>query len=167
LWFYPKGVVPKHEVRFSSFGAGDIVIPPQTVSMHEGFTVLQAPTILQSFQPHMHLRGKASLLEAIYPDGHTQVLSYVPNFAFNWHVNYIYADDAAPLLPKGTVMHSIMWFDNTAANRQNPDPRQWVTTGDRTVDEMGSNHTTLVYITEAEYKALVEQRKKRVPTTQE
>ena len=32
---------------------------------------------LENFQPHMHLRGKAMAMEAILPDGTTQMLSYV------------------------------------------------------------------------------------------
>ena len=54
----------------------------------------------------MHLRGKAMMMEAILPTGQTQVLSYVDNFNFNWHNSYVYADDAAPLLPKGTILRS-------------------------------------------------------------
>ncbi len=50
----------------------------------------------------MHLRGKAMEVEAILPDGTTQMVSYVGNFNFNWMTNYIYADDAAPVFPKGT-----------------------------------------------------------------
>ena len=74
----------------------------------------------------MHLRGKAMLLEAILPDGTTQTISYVDHFNFNWMTNYIYTDDAAPLLPKGTIVHVVAWHDNTAANPFNPDPNQWV-----------------------------------------
>ncbi|HML18779.1 MAG TPA: hypothetical protein VK419_17230 [Bryobacteraceae bacterium] len=62
----------------------------------------------------MHLRGKAMSLEAILPDGATEVLSYVNRFNFNWMVNYIYADDSAPVLPKGTVIKVTAWYDNTA-----------------------------------------------------
>ena len=56
--------------------------------------------MLENFQPHMHLRGKAMMVEAILPDGTTEVVSYVGNFNFNWMTNYIYADDAAPMFPE-------------------------------------------------------------------
>ena len=42
------------------------------------------------------------------------MLSYVDHFNFNWMNNYIYADDAAPVLPKGTMIHVTAWHDNTA-----------------------------------------------------
>ena len=73
----------------------------------EGYTALRAPARLENFQPHMHLRGKAMLLEAILPDGTKRTLSYVDHFNFNWMTNYIYADDAAPVLPKGTIIHVV------------------------------------------------------------
>ena len=55
----------------------------------------------------MHNRGKAECLEAIYPTGRVETLSCA-SFRFNWHLNYVYADETAPLLPAGTVLHSIM-----------------------------------------------------------
>ena len=63
----------------------------------------------------MHMRGKGMTLEAINLDNTTTVLSSVDHFDFNWHVNYVYADEAAPLLPAGTVLHIIGIHDNTAA----------------------------------------------------
>ena len=61
----------------------------------------------------MHLRGKGMSMEAIYADGRREMLSQVTDFNFNWHNMYIYADDAAPLLPKGTILHFTSWWDNT------------------------------------------------------
>ena len=84
----------------------------------------------------MHLRGKAMSKEAILPDGTVQMISHVNNFQFNWHTNYVYAEDVAPILPKGTVLRITAWHDNTTASKNNPDPDQWVGWGDRTVDEM-------------------------------
>ena len=109
----------------------------------------------------MHLRGKAMAMEAILPDGTTRMLSYVDHFNFNWMNNYIYADDAAPVLPKGTIIHVTAWHDNTAANPNNPDPNQWVGWGDRTVDEMAHAWVNVTYISEADYQAwLAEQKSK-------
>ena len=78
------------------------------------------------------------------------MLSYVNNFKFNWHVNYIYADDAAPLLPKGTILESPRGT-TTPANKNNPDPDQWVGWGDRTVDEMAHAWVDVTYLEQAEF----------------
>jgi hypothetical protein len=110
----------------------------------------------------MHLRGKAMSLEAILPSGRTVILSHVDNFTFNWHTSYVYADDAAPLLPKGTVMKITAWHDNTSANPSNPDPNVWVGYGDRTVDEMGHAWVNVTYLTDEEYLAEVEARRTRL-----
>ena len=120
----------------------------QSIVETEGYTALRAPARLENFQPHMHLRGKAMLLEAILPDGTRRTLSYVDHFNFNWMTNYIYADDAAPVLPKGTIIHVVAWHDNTANNPNNPDPDQWVGWGDRTVDEMAHAWVNVTYISD-------------------
>ena len=75
-------------------------------------------------------------MEALYPDGHREVLNCADWFDNIWHLNYIYDPDYAFVLPKGTVNQITTWHDNTRANRNNPDPRQWVSYGPRTVDEM-------------------------------
>jgi hypothetical protein len=170
LWFYKKGEEPKKRSYLIGFTGIDrtkmLDIPPNSLAMTEGFTVLKENTLIENFQPHFHLRGKAMQVEAILPDGSRQILSYVSNFNFNWMTNYIYDDDAAPLLPKGTVIHVSAWYDNTKANKSNPDPDQWVGYGDRTVDEMAHAWMNVVYFNDAEYKALDAERKaKTVKTT--
>jgi hypothetical protein len=114
---------------------------------------------VENFQPHMHLRGTAMAMEAILPDGRTQMLSHVNNFNFNWHLNYVYKDEAAPLLPKGTLLRITAWYDNTTANPNNPDPNQWVGFGDRTVDEMGHAWVNITYIDDEDYEAEVAKKK--------
>src|SRR5215469_18648120 len=160
VYFYPKGQEPKYRTILTAFpatpgnaGFGELDIPPNSVTQSEGYQVLRAPARLENFQPHMHLRGKAMLLEAILPDGTKRTLSYVDHFNFNWMTNYIYADDAAPVLPKGTVIHAVAWHDNTANNPNNPDPNQWVGWGDRTVDEMAHAWVNVTYISDEDYAA--------------
>ena len=159
VYLYPKGQEPKYRTYLTGFVAtpgnlamGDIDLPPNSVAQTEGWQTLAAPARLENIQPHMHLRGKAMLLEAILPDGTKRTISYIDKFQFNWMTNYIYSDDAAPVLPKGTVIHVVAWHDNTAANKNNPDPNQWVGWGDRTVDEMAHAWVNVTYITEDDYK---------------
>jgi hypothetical protein len=163
MWFYKKGEEPKKRSYLIGFTGIDrakmLDIAPNSMAMTEGFTVLKENALIENFQPHFHLRGKSMQVEAVLPDGGKQVISYVGNFNFNWMTNYIYDDDAAPLLPKGTVIHVTAWYDNTKANKNNPDPDQWVGYGDRTVDEMAHAWMNVVYFNDAEYKALVAERK--------
>lgn len=48
------------------------------------------------------------------------------DFNFNWMTTYVYDDNVAPLLPKGTILRVTAWHDNTAGKKTNPDPNQWV-----------------------------------------
>jgi len=165
VYFYPKGQEPKyrqHLLRMGNTGTGAIDIPPNTISATETYYPLRQAARIESFQPHMHLRGKAMSLEAILPTGQTVILSHVDNFNFNWHSSYVYADTAAPLVPKGTVMKVTAWHDNTAANKANPDPNVWVGYGDRTVDEMGHAWVNVTYLSDQEYVAEVEARRARL-----
>jgi hypothetical protein len=128
--------------------------PDGTHKMH----VLPAPARLENFQPHMHMCGKAMSMEAIYPDGRQELLSHVNNFQWNWHVNYVYADHVAPLLPKGTTLVITAWHDNTMENPNNPDPEQWVGWGDRTVHEMAHAWVDVTYLEQEDYEMLVAER---------
>jgi hypothetical protein len=163
LWFYPKGQEPKKRsylIGFTGLREREFLdIPPNSVAYTEGFTVLKENTMITNFQPHFHLRGKAMKVEAIKPDGGREIVSYVGNFNFNWMTNYIYQDDASPIYPKGTIIQVSAWYDNTTANKDNPDPEQWVGYGDRTVDEMAHAWMNVVYLSDAEYDALVAKRK--------
>jgi hypothetical protein len=154
VYFYPKGETPKYRMRAVSLKAfADYLdIPPNSITVTQGFHVLRQPARIESFEPHMHLRGKAMEIKAILPDGAVKTLSYVNNFNFNWMNNYIYADDAAPVLPRGTIINVIAWLDNTASNKYNPDPNQWVGWGSRSIDEMASAELNVIYISEEDYK---------------
>ena len=162
IYFYPKGQEPKFRQVLHLMGAtnaGGVDIPPNTVKATEGYFVMRENGRVESFQPHMHLRGKAMSMEAILPNGSTQVLSHVADFNFNWHNTYVYEDNAAPLLPKGTILKITGWHDNTSALKSNPDPNVWVGYGDRTVDEMAHAWVNVTYMNDADYRAEIATRR--------
>jgi hypothetical protein len=165
IYFYPKGQEPKYRQVLHLMGSGGIDIPPNTVKATQGFFALREAARVESFQPHMHLRGKAMSIDAILPTGQLQTLSHVADFNFNWHNSYVYADDAAPLLPKGTILRITAWHDNTPAKKSNPEPNTWVGYGDRTVDEMAHAWVNVTYFTEQDYQAELEARKARTAKT--
>ena len=58
----------------------------------------------------------------------------VPKYDFNWQTDYVFAQ---PLkLPKGTKIRAVAHYDNSAANKANPDPKVNVKWGDQTWEEM-------------------------------
>jgi hypothetical protein len=178
--FYPKGYVPKYISRWITIFPehfNDIEIPPGQITRADGYYRLPKSARIDAFQPHMHMRGKAQCLEAIYPNtvenpdslpvnarsGATrrEILACVDRFDFNWQAAYFFADDVAPLLPAGTILHQIAIFDNTASNRHNPDPTVWVGYGQRSVDEMCNTHVTAVFLSDEDFKRQVAERSAR------
>jgi mono/diheme cytochrome c family protein len=135
--FHPKGYQPTLKPSFSrSLGNGvDISIRPNESNQQlHAYTVLQEHTKVTSFEPHLHAPGSRMCLEAIW-GYNIQTLSCA-GYDHNWVRGYDYADDAAPLLPKGTILHIIGYMDNSASNRNVPDPRNWQGSGNRSVANM-------------------------------
>ncbi len=110
-------------------------IPPGAGS-HEvrASQTMRRDTTLTSMTPHMHMRGKDMTYIAHYPDGRSETLLSVPNYDFNWQHTYLLAEPK--LLPAGTKVEVIAHFDNSTANRFNPDPTATVRWGDQTWEEM-------------------------------
>ena len=170
VYFYPKGQEPKFRTMLSLYSAvtggnRNLDIAPNSISVGQNFHVMRKAGRVENFQPHMHLRGKAMMVEAILPNGTQQVLGFVNNFEFNWMNNYVFDDDYAPLLPKGTILKITAWHDNTAAKKSNPDPTQWIGWGDRTVDEMAHAWINITYMNDDDFQKEVDARKAKMGTT--
>ncbi len=140
-------------------------IPPNTVAQHERFWPLPQAALIISFQPHMHFLGTRMLLEAIHPDGRREVLTDVPHYEQNWQITYTYK--TPHLFPKGTILHTISWHDNTAANKNNPDPTSWRGWGSRTMDEMGHGWTDIAFLTDEQYEKELAKRSRPAATHQQ
>jgi hypothetical protein len=80
----------------------------------------------------------------------------------NWVRAYWYEDDAAPLLPKGTILHVIGYFDTTSANRNVPDPRNWSGSGHRSVDNMMINLMQAINLSDEQFEAEVAKRREKL-----
>lgn len=165
LVFHPPGTTPDH-VRWTKQLAGAhgtiaglVDLPPGQVTRSDGYTRFSKAARITMFQPHMHMLGKYQCLELIYPTQpvQTEVVNCA-HFDYNWHLAYNYADDAAPLVPAGTILHVINWHDNTAGHRANPDPRNWTGSGGRTIDEMGFAWIGWYDLTDEEYEAELAER---------
>lgn len=89
---------------------------------------------LYGMLPHTHVRGKRWTYEVIYPDGRTQTILNVPKYDFDWQTDYEFKQPVK--LPKGSKLHAVAWYDNSPANKSNPDPTKDVWWGDQTFEEM-------------------------------
>ena len=126
---------PKFQQRGGSVIQPRFVIPAGAPA-HEvrGTRVLAADTLITSFTPHMHVRGKDMIYIAKFPDGTTETLLSVPQYDFNWQLTYELAKPR--LFPKGTEIEVIAHYDNSPGNKFNPDPAKDVRWGDQTWEEM-------------------------------
>jgi hypothetical protein len=124
-------VVVTHETRNTRFKipAGDDNFKVEAYSKSESVDVK-----LLGLMPHMHVRGKSFLYEAVYPDGRKQTLLDVPAYDFNWQTSYRLSEPVD--LPANTRIHCVAHFDNSENNLNNPDPTKAVSWGEQTWDEM-------------------------------
>jgi mono/diheme cytochrome c family protein len=173
VWLYPEGHQGKHKQDLKNYSllmkGGELELAPHGTAMTQGFHTFKTPVRIDSFQPHGHFRLVGKTLEIFYPEtGKLEMVSSVSNWTNNWHTSHIYADDAAPLVPKGAVLVITGYYDNTSANKQNPDPDQWVGPGSRTADEMSHAWIAVTHLDDESYERLVAEREARKKTqTQE
>ena len=95
---------------------------------------IEEETYLANMMPHMHVRGKSAKYTVKYPDGREVVALWVPNYDFNWQLRYQLEEPI--FMPKGAVLEAEFHYDNSGANRFNPDPTAEVHWGDQTWEEM-------------------------------
>jgi hypothetical protein len=169
IWLYPEGHTAKHKQDLKLYSllmkGSELEIPPHGTVMTQGFHSFKTPVRIDSFQPHGHFRLVAKTLEIFYPEsGKLEMVSSISNWTNNWHTSHIYADEAAPLVPAGAVLVVTGYYDNTSANKGNPDPDQWVGLGSRTADEMSHAWIAVTHLDEERYQALKAGREKRQTT---
>jgi hypothetical protein len=87
---------------------------------------------LVRLRPHAHVRGKSTQYTVTYPDGREEIVLNVPRYDFNWQVAY----GVSLKLPKDSRLHFEFRYDNSANNKNNPDPSRWVYQGFQSWEEM-------------------------------
>jgi mono/diheme cytochrome c family protein len=164
IWLHPEDYEYEYKQDLALYGLreGELLMEPGGTTMTQGFKSFDTPVRIDSFQPHGHLRLRSASLEIFYPKtGRTEVISMVSNWSATWHQSHLYEDDVAPLVPAGAVLVMKQWYDNTAANPNNPDADQWVDGGSRTADEMSHAWIAVTHLDEEGYERMVEERKEK------
>ena len=157
--FHDKDYKPKYQNAFIGLGNGvDISIQGNAKDQElHAYTVLENHTKIISFEPHLHAPGERMCLEAIW--GYTiETLSCV-GYDHNWERGYPYADQAAPILPKGTILHIVGYMNNTDTNPNVPDPRNWQGSGNRSVTNMFIDLGIRVTLTDDQFHEAMEERR--------
>ena len=158
--FHPRGYEPEYRNRLLAYGTADLDIRGgQANQKVESFQTLTHHAKLTIFEPHLHAAGTRMCLDAIYPTGAMETLSCA-GYNHSWVRAYPYADHAAPLLPKGTILRITGYFDTSPGNRNVADPRNWTGMGDRSIDQMLINLAQGVELSDEQYAAELEQRRR-------
>jgi mono/diheme cytochrome c family protein len=126
---------PREEVVTASAFNTRFVIPPgaKDYEVSGDFRFFEDGQVL-SFMPHTHVRGVRFRYELIRADGSREIVLDLPNYDFNWQLDYILAE---PLQVRaGDALRATGWFDNSADNPANPDPTARVRFGEQTWEEM-------------------------------
>ena len=111
------------------------VIPPNVDDFKvTGIWPVTDDVTIYGVWPHMHFRGKDMTYVISYPDGTEETMLNVPNYDFNWQLEY---DFVEPLkVPAGSTIKTIGHYDNSVKNRYNPGPDKEVYWGEQSWDEM-------------------------------
>lgn len=123
------------EIRAQHFMNMTLKLPAHAadVAVTTDLEFVQDATVWGLF-PHTHLRGKRWSYTLQLPNGEKQSILSVPRYDFNWQTYYMFTE---PLrIPKGAKIISTAWYDNSAANKNNPNPNVDVFWGDQTWQEM-------------------------------
>ncbi|MCA9069539.1 MAG: hypothetical protein KDA84_11475, partial [Planctomycetaceae bacterium] len=92
---------------------GKLAIPPHDANHKVEATTGSLPVDVEllGMMPHMHLRGKSFLYEALTPgQENPETLLDVPAYDFNWQTGYLLEEPMT--LPAGTRIHCVAHFDN-------------------------------------------------------
>ena len=160
--FFPVGYKPQYRRSSLRLGNGiDVDVKPDRASQElHSYATLQEHTKIVAFEPHLHAPGVRMCLEAIW--GHNILTLNCVGYDHNWVKQYVYEDDTAPLLPKGTIVHLIGFLDTTRDNKNLADTRNWAGGGRRSIANMFIDLGYSVSLTEEQFQAEMAKRRARM-----
>ena len=160
--FLPRDYQPKKKVQHLDITATlDLDIRALEAGQKiEAFSTLTENVKIIAFEPHMHAAGVRMCLDAIYGST-TQTLS-CSGYNHGWVRIYSYEEDATPLLPKGTIVRVTGYFDNTPANKNVVDPRNWSGLGHRSIDNMMINIGQTMVLSDEEFQQEMAERRRKL-----
>ena len=161
--FHPVGYAPKFKDSFFNAQGNGVDISVEGDAKDQelhAYQVLTQNTKVITFEPHLHAPGERMCLEAIW--GYSVETISCVGYDHNWVRGYGFEDNYTPLLPKGTILHITGYFDNTKANPNVPDPRNWQGSGNRSVTNMFIDLGIRVTMTDEQFKEEMETRRRNL-----
>ena len=164
LYFHPTGYKPKYREAQIQMATTELMIRPDSDNQrYDSYWIAPQPVRLLNFEPHLHATGMRMCMEAIYARS-VETLNCA-GYDHNWVRNYQYDENAAPILPKNTIIHIIAWFDGTTKNANNIEPRNTTVWGRRSVANMFGTENRAVFLTDEQYLEEIAKRRKYLDET--
>ena len=160
--FYPEDYEPRYRQGLTAGGDGinQDVRPGLGGQEFHSYRVLEEHTMITAFEPHLHAPGVRMCLEAIW--GITRLTLNCVGYDHNWVKQYLYEEGHQPLLPKGTILHTIGYVDTTPENPNTAETRNWAGSGRRSVASMFIDLGQSVRLTEEQFQAEMAERRARL-----
>jgi hypothetical protein len=163
---HPTGYKPKREFRGYTFGRTEIQVDPFGQNEREdAYFVAPQHMKLTNYEPHMHANGVRMCMQAAI--GRAVITLNCSGYDHNWVRNYQYEENYEPLIPKGTILHAIGWFDNSPRNNNVIDPRNAATFGNGSQSNMFIMFNFAEFLTDEQYKEEIAKRKEFLALTGE
>ena len=148
LKFHSK--TPKHSLIARAVKNKRFIIPPY----HDNYLVrsrykVRRDAVLYSITSHMHLRGKASSVLLISPEGKKEEIYRLNSYNFNFQHSFLLKKPL--LIRKGSTLICKNWFDNSTGNPINPDPSKAVRWGYYLNDEMSECYFEFIVSSDQEH----------------
>jgi hypothetical protein len=161
---HPKGYKPTFKEANVGLSSSELDVSPESANQrYDAYYVVKQPMELTNFEPHMHAAGMRMCIEAIYEQS-VETLDCA-GYDHNWVREYSYEENYAPLLPPGTILHSISWFDGSARNGNLIDSRNTTVWGRRSVENMLGTNNRAFFLTEEEYQSELAKRREFLTRT--
>lgn len=121
------------------FGVGAGIDVPAGEPNYQVRDSLTLPVDVQAIEVggHAHYICKSLRLDATLPDGKQMTLLQIDDWDLDWQDQYLFKHPID--LPKGTKLNSLITYDNSKDNPENPNsPPKRISWGRESNDEMGS-----------------------------
>ncbi|MDO8271091.1 MAG: redoxin domain-containing protein [Gammaproteobacteria bacterium] len=144
IGFYFRDTPPEFSAHSIVVAKDDFIIPAgeSNLVVTSTSTPINSDFFVSSFAPQMHSRGKSTSISAISPGGNTIKLINVPNYNYNWQMNYNLKELAS--FPAGTYFFSETIYDNSYSNPFNIKPEIDVVTGQTSENEILSHYIRIM-----------------------
>lgn len=135
MGLYFADAPPRESLQVTAVATTDFRIKPQLADQPVAVAQrIEQPQRLWGVLPHMHYRGQSFRYFLTQSGKEPETLLNVPWYQFDWQPMYYF--DVPIELPAGATLRCEGSFDNSKYNALNPDPKQTVTFGEQSFDEM-------------------------------